>query len=62
MVIAASAGDQTHGGYMRAGALRTYEPFMTDSVGAKRRDYIWGLLTEKLEQLQPGIMANLNAE
>jgi hypothetical protein len=47
---------------MRAGALRAYEPFMTNGVGAKRRDYIWGLLTEKLEQLQPGIMANLNAE
>lgn len=61
VVIAASAGDQTHGGYMRAGSLRAYEPFVTSDIGEKRGAYIWGQLTEKLEQLQSGIMANLNA-
>lgn len=60
MVSAASAGRKTHGAYMRAGAVQEYAPFITNGVGVKKMDYIWEQLGKKLEQLQPGILANLN--
>ncbi len=44
---------------MRGGALHKYAPFITSADGIKKEDYIWQQLTEKLEMLQPGIMANL---
>ena len=61
VVIAASAGRQTHGEYMRAGALQKYAPFITSEDGVKKSNHVWEQLGRKLEQLQPGIMANVNS-
>jgi retinol dehydrogenase-12 len=60
VVTAASAGRETHGGYMRAGVLQAYAPFITSEDGVKKSEYVWELLSRKLEQLQPGILANVN--
>ena len=60
VVTAASAGRQTHGGYMRAGALQKYAPFITSEDGIARSNDVWEKLNRKLEQLQPGILANMN--
>lgn len=59
VVAAASAGRETHGGYMRAGALQKYAPFITSEDGIKKSNYVWEQLGRQLEQLQPGIMANV---
>jgi retinol dehydrogenase-12 len=61
VVIAASSGRQTHGAYMRAGAVQEYAPFITNSEGTKKRDLIWEQLTKKLEMLQPGVLSNLSS-
>jgi retinol dehydrogenase-12 len=60
VVIAASAGRQTHGGYMRGGALQKYAPFITSEDGNKKCEYIWEQLGRKLEHLQPGILAKVS--
>lgn len=60
IVTAASAGRETHGGYMRAGHLQEYIPSVTSKEGVQRIDHFWEQLSKKLEQLQPGIMANVN--
>jgi hypothetical protein len=56
VVQAASAGRQTHGLYLRAGAVQKYAPIAQND---KRATYVWELLCKKLEKLQPGIMQNL---
>ncbi|KAK3944453.1 hypothetical protein QBC46DRAFT_305049 [Diplogelasinospora grovesii] len=56
VVQAASAGRETHGLYMRAGAVQEYAPIAQDDA---RATYVWELLCEKLEKLQPGIMQSL---
>lgn len=60
VVTAASAGRPTHGGYMRAGALQEYAPFITSEDGVKKSNHIWEQLGRRLEELQPGILAHLN--
>lgn len=61
LVIAASAGKETHGKYMRAGAVQEYAPFITDKDGIEKSNAIWEQLGQRLEQLQPGIMQNVNS-
>ena len=61
VVTAASAGRQTHGGYMRAGALQVYAPCITSEDGIAKGNNLWEQLGRKLEQLQPGILADLDA-
>ncbi|GAD97951.1 hypothetical protein THITE_2116303 [Paecilomyces variotii No. 5] len=61
VVKTASAGRETHGGYMRGGALKEYAPFVTNEDGVKKTNRVWEDLCTKLEQLQPGILENLNA-
>ncbi len=56
VVQAASAGRQTHGLYMRAGAVQEYAPIARDD---ERATYVWELLCKKLEALQPGILQSL---
>ncbi|KAI0015271.1 hypothetical protein F4780DRAFT_773666 [Xylariomycetidae sp. FL0641] len=56
VVQAAAAGRQTHGLYMRAGAVQEYAPIARDE---KKAAYVWDLLCQKLEMLQPGILENL---
>ncbi|KAF7594140.1 hypothetical protein BBP40_009989 [Aspergillus hancockii] len=57
VVIAATAGRKTHGGYMRAGALQKYAPIIASEDGVKRTAYVWDAICKKLEELQPGITA-----
>lgn len=61
VVTAASVGIQIYGKYMRAGAVQEYVLFIINAAGAEKSDYLWEQLSEKLEQLQLGIMANFNA-
>lgn len=56
VVQAASAGRKTHGLYLRAGAVQSYAPIALDD---KKATYVWELLRRKLEDLEPGIMQNL---
>ena len=60
VVTAASAGRQTHGGYMRAGTLQEYAPCIISEDGVEKSHRVWEQLSAKLEQLQPGVMANVN--
>ncbi|OIW30745.1 NAD(P)-binding protein [Coniochaeta ligniaria NRRL 30616] len=57
VVQAASAGRETHGLYMRAGAVQEYAPIALDE---KKATYVWELLCKKLEKLQPGILRYLD--
>jgi retinol dehydrogenase 12 len=59
VVTAASAGRRTHGGYMRAGALQEYAPFITSEDGDAKSNRAWKQLGRRLEQLQPGILASV---
>jgi retinol dehydrogenase-12 len=61
VVIAASAGKETNGKYMRAGAVQEYAPFITDNAGVKKSSTIWEQLGQRLEKLQPGILQNVNS-
>lgn len=60
VVQTASAGTETHGKYMRAGAVQEYAPFITNEDGVQKTDYVWEKLRKKLDSLQPGILSNLN--
>lgn len=60
VVIAASAGRKTHGGYMRGGNVKPYPPMITSKEGTEKSRYLWELLGKRLEVIQPGILANLN--
>lgn len=59
VVIAASAGRETHGGYMRAGKLKDYPPMITSEDAVERGKYVWELLGRKLEEIHPGILTNV---
>jgi retinol dehydrogenase 12 len=57
IVQAASAGRQTHGLYLRAGAVQAYAPIALDE---KRAAHVWELLCRRLEGLQPGVLQCLH--
>jgi retinol dehydrogenase 12 len=56
VVQAASCGRETHGLYLRAGAVQAYAPIARDE---KKAAYVWELLCKRLEKLEPGILENL---
>ncbi|KAH8163369.1 hypothetical protein CIB48_g4885 [Xylaria polymorpha] len=56
IVHAASLGRETHGLYLRAGALQAYKPIAQDE---KKTEYLWKVLSKRLEKLDPNIMDNL---
>ncbi|EXJ87215.1 hypothetical protein A1O3_04174 [Capronia epimyces CBS 606.96] len=58
VVQAASAGRETHGLYLRAGAVQKYAPIAQDE---KRVSYVWDQLCQRLEKLQPGVLTNIQA-
>lgn len=58
VVQAASAGRQTHGLYMRAGAVQKYAPVVQDE---QRASYVWEQLSKKLEELQPGVLQSIKS-
>jgi retinol dehydrogenase-12 len=57
VVQTASAGRETHGLYMRAGAVREY---VGTALDEKKGTAVWELLCKKMEKLQPGILRNLD--
>ncbi|MCJ1396311.1 hypothetical protein MMC18_009200 [Xylographa bjoerkii] len=61
LVLAASAGRELHGGYMRAGVVRAYAPVVTSAEGVQNSKYVWEQLAMKLEKIQPGIVAGVTA-
>ncbi|PWY88087.1 NAD(P)-binding protein [Aspergillus sclerotioniger CBS 115572] len=56
VVQAASAERETHGLYFRAGAVQEYAPIVRDE---KKAEYLWEVLSKRLEGLEPGIMKNV---
>jgi retinol dehydrogenase-12 len=59
LVVAASAGKETHGKYMRGGVLKVFAPMILSEEGAKKEDYAWEQLKEKLESIAPGVMRDI---
>ncbi|EJD44934.1 NAD(P)-binding protein [Auricularia subglabra TFB-10046 SS5] len=59
LVLAASAGKESHGQYFNAGVLKpkAVSAFVKSAEGGKLQKRIWDELSEKLEKIQPGIMA-----
>ncbi|KAK3358222.1 hypothetical protein B0T25DRAFT_178359 [Lasiosphaeria hispida] len=56
VVQAASAGSETHGLYMRAGAVQKYAPI---ALNEGNSSHVWEMLCTRLEKLQPGVLENL---
>jgi retinol dehydrogenase-12 len=56
LVLAASAGKETNGKYMRAGVLKDFAPMVLSEDGAKKEAYAWDQLKSKLETIVPGIL------
>jgi retinol dehydrogenase-12 len=61
VVSAASAGRDTHGGYMRSGVLKTYPPMITGQEGVNRGNVLWEQLGKRLEAIQPGILGHVKS-
>ncbi|KAF7553291.1 hypothetical protein G7046_g7137 [Stylonectria norvegica] len=57
IVQATAAGNESHGGYMRAGALEEYAPITLDEDKATA---VWEQLCQRLEKLQPGVLKSLD--
>jgi retinol dehydrogenase-12 len=55
VVLAASAGRETHGKYMRAGLLKDFAPMILSEEGKEREEYVWGQVGKKLEEICPGV-------
>jgi hypothetical protein len=45
---------------MRGGSLKNYPPLIASKDGAEKAGYLWEQLGRKLEEIQPGILANVN--
>ncbi|KAI1128811.1 hypothetical protein F5Y10DRAFT_239954 [Nemania abortiva] len=56
IVHAASLGRETHGLYLRAGALQAYKPIAQDR---EKTEYLWEILAKRLVKLDPNIMENI---
>ncbi|KAK3380733.1 hypothetical protein B0T24DRAFT_199969 [Lasiosphaeria ovina] len=56
IVHAASTGRETHGLYMRAGAIQAYKPIASDPA---KTEYLWEVLSKRLVKLDPTILENL---
>ncbi|KUL91072.1 hypothetical protein ZTR_00732 [Talaromyces verruculosus] len=61
IVTAASSGRETHGQYLQSDGQLIYEDIVISNDGVKRGNYVWDLLCKKLEELQPGVLANLRS-
>ncbi|KAL8828544.1 MAG: hypothetical protein Q9170_006555 [Blastenia crenularia] len=58
-IWATQAGSESHGKYSASCTLEEVAPFVTSEVGMKTQRRVWDELSEKLEKIQPGIMANI---
>lgn len=59
LVHAASAGSETHGQYLRNCKVSDTSPLVRSEEGAKAQKRVWDEISQKLETIQPGIMANV---
>ena len=59
VVQAASAGSETHGGYMRSGKLKEYPPMITNEDAIKRGKYVWEILGKELSEIHSDILENV---
>ncbi|KUI52985.1 Retinol dehydrogenase 14 [Cytospora mali] len=56
IVHAASCGRETHGLYLRAGAVQAYKPIAQDD---QKTEYLWENLSKRLKKIEPTILENL---
>jgi NAD(P)-dependent dehydrogenase (short-subunit alcohol dehydrogenase family) len=59
LVHAASAGEETHGQYLGDCKILDPAPLVLSPEGKEVQKRIWKELSEKLEELQPGILGNI---
>ncbi|KAI4176062.1 MAG: hypothetical protein LQ343_001345 [Gyalolechia ehrenbergii] len=58
-IWATQAGPESHGKYINSCSYDEVSPFVTSQEGVRTQGRIWDELSEKLEKIQPGIMANV---
>ncbi len=59
LVHAAGAGAETHGQYLSDCEIMMPSPFVLSQEGRVTQKRVWEELSQKLEKIRPGIMANL---
>jgi len=59
LVHAAEAGPETHGQYLSNCCIAEPSAFVRSKEGAEAQKRVWDELSQKLERIQPGIMANV---
>ncbi|KAL6721765.1 hypothetical protein ACLMJK_000870 [Lecanora helva] len=59
LINAAEGGEETHGQYMDDCTIGLRAPLLGSEDGRKVGKRVWGELTQKLNQIQPGIMQNV---
>ena len=59
LVAAVFAGKESHGQYMSDCVVKAPSPFVRSEEGKKTQERVWKELSAKLEEIQPGILANL---
>jgi retinol dehydrogenase 12 len=57
VVHAASCGRETHGLYLRAGAVQAYKPIARDD---KKTEYLWDVLVKRLKKLVRSICGSFS--
>lgn len=59
LVASALAGPETHGQYMSDCKVEEPSKFVRSEEGRKTQERVWKELSAKLEEIQPGILANI---
>lgn len=59
LVHGTQAGQESHGQYLSDSAVKPPAPFVTSEAGVKLQKRVWDELSEKLENIHPGILRNL---
>ncbi|KAK3177909.1 putative secondary metabolism biosynthetic enzyme [Lepraria neglecta] len=59
LVHAAEAGPESHGQYLSSCSVSDPSPLVRSEEGAKAQKQVWDELSQKLENVQPGIMTNV---
>lgn len=58
LVLAAQAGKESHGKYLRDNKVQEVAAWVVSEEGRKTQGRIWEELSEKLEIISPGILKN----
>ncbi|KAI9840936.1 MAG: putative secondary metabolism biosynthetic enzyme [Sclerophora amabilis] len=59
LVASVDAGEESHGQYMSDGIVSSPSPLVRSDDGAKAQKKVWAELSQKLENIQPGILRNI---